>query len=184
MKTPKPPAAEHVEETHRAISRLDHEHHNRATAMQRAAEYLTRLIGRPAFLVTLAAGIAMWTAGNLAAHVLFKRALDPPPYNALESAASVFALLATVLILSTQRREDELADRRERLTLHLAILTEQKIAKAIELMEEMRRDAPALRDRHDDQAAAMAQAAGPQTVLDAIEAYRASPLGGLDQNAR
>ena len=152
--------------------------------MQRAAEYLTRLIGRPVFLVSLALGIALWVAGNLAAHVLFRRALDPPPFNALESAASVFALLATVLILSTQRREDELADRRERLTLHLAILTEQKTAKAIELLEELRRDAPTLRDRHDHQAAAMAEAAGPQTVLDAIEAYRNSPVGDPGDTAR
>ncbi len=182
MTRQKAPAAVHVEETHRAISRLDREHQKRATRLQRAAEYLTRLIGRPEFLAALAAGILAWVAGNFAAMQVFHHALDPPPFNTLELVASVFALLFTVLILSTQRREDELADRRERLTLHLAILTEQKTAKAIALLEEMRRDAPALRDRNDDQAAAMAQASGPQTVLDAIEAYRNSPSADLDRH--
>jgi uncharacterized membrane protein len=162
----------HVEETHRAMSRLDSEHQERATRMQRWTEQLTRFIGQPIFLAALCIAVVLWILGNFAAMKIFHRAFDPPPFNSLQVAASVLALLFTVLILSTQRREDELADRRERLTLHLAVLTEQKTAKAIELLEEMRRDAPALRDRHDDQAAAMAQASGPQTVLDAIEAYR------------
>ena len=172
---------EHVEETHRAMSGLDSEHRRRATRLQRATEHLTRSIGQPAFLALLCVAILLWVAGNLAALRLLGRAIDPPPFNVLQNIASVLALLFTVLIVSTQRREDELADRRERLTLHLAILTEQKTAKAIELLEEIRRDAPALRDRHDHQAAAMARPSGPQTVRDAIEAYRNSSPDALDE---
>ncbi len=52
-----------------------------------------------------------------------------------------------MLILTTQRRADELAQHREQLTLELAILSEQKTAKVIELLEEMRRDNPNLRNR-------------------------------------
>jgi uncharacterized membrane protein len=162
----------HVEETLGAISRLASEHERRATRLQRASEKLTSFIGQPAFLAGLCAAIMLWVCGNFAAMLVLHRAFDPPPFNRLQSLASVMALLFTVLILSTQRREDELADRRERLILHLAVLTEQKTAKAIELLEEIRRDAPALRDRHDRQAASMAQPTGPHTVLDAIEAYR------------
>ena len=161
----------HVEETLGAISRLASEHERRATRLQRASEKLTSVIGQPAFLASLCAAIMLWVCGNFAAMLLFRHAFDPPPFNLLQNLASVLALLFTVLILSTQRREDQLSDRRERLMLHLAVLTEQKTAKAIELLEEMRRDAPALRDRHDRQAAAMAQPTGPHTVLDAIEAH-------------
>jgi uncharacterized membrane protein len=171
MPQPNPPPG-HVEETHRALSQLDTEHQRRATAMQKATEQLTRVIGQPAFLTVLCAVIMIWIAGNLAAFHVFRSTIDPPPFNVLQNVASVLALLFTVLILSTQRREDELADRRERLTLHLAVLTEQKTAKAIELLEEMRRDAPALRNRDDHQAKEMAQSSGSQTVLDAIAAYR------------
>ncbi len=142
MTTASGPVAGQAEETHLAISRLDDAHQHRATRLQRAAERLTRFIGRPVFLAALMVIILAWLAANLLALRVLHRAPDPPPFNVLQTTASVLALLFTVLILSTQRRDDELADRRERLTLHLAILTEQKTAKAIALLEEMRRDAP------------------------------------------
>ena len=53
--------------------------------------------------------------------------------------------------------------------LELAILSEQKTAKVIHLLEESRRDNPLIRDRLDPQADAMAQLADPQLVLDAIK---------------
>ena len=85
------------------------------------------------------------------------------------------------MILATQRREDQLAGHREQLTLELAILGEQKSAKIIQLLEEMRRDDPSLANRVDHEAAAMATPADPQAVLDAIkdsheEALSADPV--------
>jgi len=74
-----------------------------------------------------------------------------------------------VLILGTQGREDQLARHRELLNLELAILSEQKTAKAIQLLEELRRDSPHIHDRVDEEADVMAQAAHPQSVLDAIK---------------
>ena len=79
-------------------------------------------------------------------------------------------------ILTTQRREDQLAGYREQLTLELAILGEQKSAKIIALLEEMRRDSPTLRNRVDEEATAMSVAADPQAVLDAIKETEDSPL--------
>ena len=64
---------------------------------------------------------------------------------------------------------DQLASYREQLTLELAILGEQKSAKISALLEEMWRDSPTLRNRIDEEAAAMAVAADPQAVLDAIK---------------
>jgi uncharacterized membrane protein len=78
-----------------------------------------------------------------------------------------------VLILATQRREDQLAQHREQLILELALLSEQKTAKVIELLEEFRRDNPHIHDRIDRQADAMAQPADPQQVLDSIKEIRA-----------
>ena len=73
------------------------------------------------------------------------------------------------MILTTQRRQDQLAQHREQLTLELSILSEQKTAKIIQLMEEARRDNPGLRNRVDEEAAAMAIPADPQSVLNAIK---------------
>ena len=79
------------------------------------------------------------------------------------------SLYMVVLILATQRREDQLAQRRELLILELAILSEQKTAKVIQLLEESRRDNPLIRNRLDPEAETMAQPADPQSVLDAIK---------------
>jgi uncharacterized membrane protein len=89
----------------------------------------------------------------------------------------------TVLILTTQRRDDQLAGYREQLTLELAILGEQKSAKTIALLEEMRADSPHLRSRADSEAAAMAVAADPQTVLDAIKDSQMPDLPAVGQDA-
>ena len=75
----------------------------------------------------------------------------------------------TILILTTQRREDELAGLREQLILELAILTEQKSAKIIALLEELRRDAPNISDREDRQAEALSTPADPNAVADALK---------------
>jgi uncharacterized membrane protein len=87
----------------------------------------------------------------------------------MQGAISLSALYMTTLILITQRREDELASHREQLILELGILSEQKSAKIIELLEELRRDAPDLRNRVDPEATAMSMAADPQEVLNAIK---------------
>jgi len=79
------------------------------------------------------------------------------------------ALYMTVLILTTQRREDEFAAHREQLTLELAILSEQKSAKIIALLEELRRDDPHIHDRDDTEADALSTPADPNAVLEAIQ---------------
>ena len=48
-------------------------------------------------------------------------------------ALSLASLYMVLLVYATQRRDDQLAERREQLTLELALLNEQKTAKLIEL---------------------------------------------------
>ncbi len=159
----------HIEETIRSIARLHAEHHRNATRLQRIVDRLTAFVGRPRFIGILTLTVIVWVGGNLAALLLGGAPLDPPPFPWLDGAVSLGALYITILILSTQRREDQLAQHREQLTLELAILSEQKTAKVIELLEEMRRDMPSLRNRVDAEAEAMAVPADPQSVLEAIK---------------
>ena len=81
----------------------------------------------------------------------------------------MLALYMTILILATQRREDELAGYREQLTLELAILSEQKTAKIISMLQAMRTDNPNTPDIEDSEADAMSDPADPQAVLDRIK---------------
>ncbi len=165
----------HIEDTVQAIAKLHADHHSSAGALQHVVERLTAWIGRPAFIALMSLAIAAWAGGNLAAGFSGRTPLDPAPFAWLQGALGLLALYVTVLILTTQRRDDQLAGYREQLTLELAILGEQKSAKIIQHLEEMRRDSPHLRNRVDEEAEAMAVAADPQAVLDAIKETEGPP---------
>jgi uncharacterized membrane protein len=158
----------HVQEMVQSIVRMHEQHDSEATPLERLTEELTAAIGRPAALLWLALAAIGWSLVNLYGGRLGFAPPDPPPFSGLQLAASLAALGVTVIILTTQRRADKLAGLRAQLTLELAILGEQKTAKVIKLLEELRRDDPLLRDRQDPEAAEMAEPSDPKVVLDAL----------------
>ena len=170
----------HIEETVKAIGRVQAQHENEATPLERLMEQLTAAIGRPAFLVWLALAVAAWTLGNALSPRFGYAPIDPPPFSWLQGAISLSALSVTVIILTSQRRADKLAGLRAQLTLELAILGEQKTAKVIDLLEEHRRDNPLMADRSDPEANDMAKPADPEAVLEAIAA---APAAETDEDA-
>jgi uncharacterized membrane protein len=56
--------------------------------------------------------------------------------------------------------------------VQLALLAEQRTAKLIALLEALRKDDPAIPDRIDAEAQAMAEPADTEAVLDAMHAKR------------
>jgi uncharacterized membrane protein len=150
-------------------ARLRQEHWHEASLLQQTVDRATRVIGWPGFVVVLGITIAVWVIANLAEGWLGYPMIDPPPFEDLATGMSGGALVVAALILTTQRREDKLADYRAQLILELSIANDQKIAKIIELLEESRRDNPALSDRVDDQAHAMSTPSDAVAVLEAIK---------------
>ena len=165
----------HIETTVEAIARLHADHLRKAGRLQRLVERVTAWIGRPVVLAGLTVLIAAWIGANLAARHLGAAPWDAPPFGFLQDALGMLALYVTILILATQRREDQLAVFREQLSLELAILGEQKSAKIIALLEEMRAEHPELSNREDAEAAAMGVAADPDAMLAAIKQRQDSP---------
>lgn len=159
----------HVEDTVEAVARFHSAHEAEAGALQRAIERLTRRAGRPAFAALLTLLVVSWVALNLSLIAFGRKPVDEPPFIWLQGAVALTALYMTVFILTTQRREDKLAGLRDQLTLELAILSEQKSAKIIGLLEELRRDAPNISDRPDEQADALSTPADPDAVLHALK---------------
>jgi uncharacterized membrane protein len=159
-----------------ATARLRAEHHEATTALQRTVDRLTHLVGLPGFVAVLTVAILAWMGANIVAGMLGVHRADPPPFVWLQGAISTCALYVAALILTTQRRQDQLASHREQLTLELAIVADQKVAKIIELLEELRRDSPTLANRSDHAAHAMSTPSDPHLVLDAIKAERPGAL--------
>jgi uncharacterized membrane protein len=94
----------------------------------------------------------------------------PRDLHVIEIENRVILIETAAIILFTQPHDDEMATRREQITLELAILSEQKSAKIIALLEEFHRNDPNQGDYRDEVAEALAQPADPQVVLDAIRA--------------
>jgi uncharacterized membrane protein len=148
---------------------LRHAHRQESGVMQRGVDRVTGIIGWPGSVVWLGATMISWIVANLAAERLGYQPVDPPPFAGLEFIAASGALVVAMLILTTQRREDRLADHRAQLILELSIANDQKIAKIIGLLEESRRDNPAITDRVDDLAAAMSTPSDTAAVIGAIK---------------
>jgi len=159
----------HIEQTVQAIARLHVEHRRGATRLQRAVDGLTRAFGRPRFAGLLSLFILGWLGVNIALPAFGRPPFDPWPFNGLNGVAGLVALFMTVFILITQRRDDQLSELREQLTLELALLSEQKAAKLIELMEELRRDLPNVQNRVDREADALSLPADPEAVLEVLK---------------
>jgi uncharacterized membrane protein len=160
--------AVHIDETISSIAKLRAEHQENATPMQRRVDRVAKFLGRPRFIASISLVVVGWVGLNLVSAALGFRAVDPPPFPWLSEAVSLVSLYMVVLILIAQEREDQLGRQREMLILELAILSEQKIAKVIQLLEESRRDDPNICDRRDPEAETMGQAADTRSVLDAI----------------
>lgn len=159
---------DHVGHAVRSVEQLHAEHQARATQPQRWVNRTAALMARPWFTALMVLGVGAWIAVNTVLSRLGLQAIDVPAFPWLQAAASLFSLFVVMLVLVAQKHEDELNAHRDTLTLELAILSEHKLAKVIELLEELRRDSPHIPDRVDPQAQQMAEPADAGSVLAAV----------------
>ena len=169
MTVPADSLPEHVSQHVDTIAALHARAESRVSIHQRVVEAVTSNLGRPLFLNLVLACLAFWVLLNLFPRRFGILPFDPPPFSLLSGIVSTGGLLLAIVILITQNRQARLAERRAQLDLQVSLLTEQKIAKLIALVEELRHDLPSVRNRRDPEAEAMAEATDPHAVLDALE---------------
>jgi uncharacterized membrane protein len=142
------------------------------SASQRVLEAISGSVGRPLYLGAIVLLAALWIFANVMAHHLGFAELDPAPFFWLQGLVSLGALLTTTVLLIKQNRLAKLEERRAHLELQVNLLTEQKTTKLINLMEELRRDLPMVRDRDDPEAAALQQPTDAVQVLAELDERR------------
>lgn len=118
--------ADQVEATIERLVELHENHQRHATQTQNLANRVTATLRRPASLAIILVLMIGWIAGNYAAERLGWTALEEFPFTDLAFLATIAALLIALLILTTQRREQVLADKRAKLALQIAMLSERK----------------------------------------------------------
>lgn len=151
-----------------ATSLLRSQHRSATSRLQKAIDRMTAIAAHPFSVPAIAAFIFAWIGFNSAGFARHAAMFDPPPFFALQGLICGVSLLIGALLVSTQRSEAQLADLRAHLILEMAILAERKSSKAIQLLEEYRRDNPLVADRRDDEARAMAAPADHAIVLSSI----------------
>jgi uncharacterized membrane protein len=132
---------------------------------QRVLENLSRFLGRPVFLGIILLFVALWMLVNAALRTQHMAQFDPPPFFWLQGIVGLGALLTATVVLTRQNRLATLSEQRAHLDLKVTLLTEQKAAKIIDILEELRRDMPMVQNRHDPEAAALQQSMKPDQVL-------------------
>ena len=136
---------------------------------QRLVERVSHFIGRPIFLIGILGFVGIWIASQVDAPYIRWTPFDPWPFPILHGLLTLIALITTTIVLIAQNRLTKLEQQNAHLDLQVNLLTEQKVTKLVHLIEELRRDLPMVRDRHDPQAAAMQQPADTTEVLSAIK---------------
>jgi uncharacterized membrane protein len=125
--------------------------------------------GKPWFMGVILLFVAAWITANTVLRHLGLAEFDRPPYFWLQGMVGLGALLTATMVLGKENRLARLAEQRSTLDLKVTLLTEQKVAKVIELLEELRRDLPGVRPRDDPGAASLRQPMNPELVLAALD---------------
>lgn len=145
---------------------------------QRILERISNFIGQPVFLGFILLFVALWMLANALLRLFGMTEFDPAPFPWLGGIVSLGALLTATVVLIKQNRLAKIEEQRAHLDLKVTLLTEQKAAKLIDLVEELRRDLPNVINRHDSEAVALRQSMNPGLVLAALD-ERSVPDGPL-----
>lgn len=175
------PLPEHIGQNIEAIVALHTSAERDVPRHQRVVEAATTFFGRPAFLYSSLLVVALWMLPNVLPQSLGLPHFDPAPFDLLQLTLGIISLPMTIAILIKQERQEKLAEQRAQLSLQLNLLSEQKIAKLIALIEELRCDLPNVENRYDFDVEVMKQAADPKVVMDALEKTLAEELAELQK---
>jgi uncharacterized membrane protein len=142
---------------------------SQVSAVQAFIESVSRFFGSPAYFAFVIAFIVVWVAVNVWGHAAGWRHVDDPPFFVLQGLVSSNALLLTVAVLIRQSRMAQVADHRSHLDLQINMLTEQKVTKALQIIDALQRELTALRKRPDAEVEEMTKPADAHALMHAIK---------------
>lgn len=135
--------------------------------LQLAIERVSDFFGSPAYFAFAVVFMVSWIGLNTWGTAAGWKHVDEPPFFWLQGLVSANALLLTIAVLIRQRRTSQLADHRAHLDLQINLLTEQKVAKLLKLLDQRLGAEPsAAPDREIDE---LAEPVDAEALLHAIK---------------
>lgn len=163
------PAKENLE----LLEKFDDRKQPGISAFQRSIERISAFFGSPSYFMFSTIFIAVWVAANLWGTHAGWQHVDEPPFFWLQGMVSSNALLLTVAVLIRQNRMSQMTEHRSHLDLQINLLTEQKVTKILQIIDEMQRESMKLRGNSPEpsreQLSEMTKPADPHAILDAIK---------------
>jgi uncharacterized membrane protein len=144
------------------------------SGVQLLIERISAFLGSPAYFAFAVAFIVIWMLVNgWGAHVGW-HPVDQPPFFWLQGLVTSNALLLTVAVLIRQNRMAQVAEHRSHLDLQINLLSEQKVTKILQIVDELQRELTALRGRPDSDVAEMTKPADAHALMHAIKQKQTS----------
>lgn len=159
---------EHIIKNVETIDKYHTQNQQKIAADHRILNKIAAFLARPGFLYLQIGFFAVWIGcTSLAERNLIAK--NFPLFDLHLHGLEVASLLITTEVLIAQAHQEKVAEERSHLMLQLNLVTEQKIAKSIALIEELRIDLPNVKNRYDVEAEVMQQASDPQAILEVIQ---------------
>ena len=161
-----PGLANIIERNIRTIIRLRLKAGRERSLQDRIADVITSFSGRMVFVYVHIVWFGVWillNSGRVGAHPF-----DPFPYGLLTMVVSLEAIFLSTLVLITQNRLSEDAERRADLDLHVGLLTEHEVTRVLQMLDAIQ-DKMGIKDHADSELADLEMETKPEDVLAEIE---------------
>jgi uncharacterized membrane protein len=151
-----------------AIANHQDRYQQNSTAHQRGLDKVAAIFCQSKFLYVQIGFLTTWAiCSDLSDRYILLA--NFPRFDLREEGLGVASLLISTGVLIYQTRQGKISEDRSHLMLQLNLITEQKIAKLISLVEELRTDLPNVKNRADLEAQIMQQVIDPQAILEVIQ---------------
>lgn len=141
----------------------------KVSVAQQRIERISAFFGSPAYFAFAVLFVLAWIGINTWGAQAGWHPVDAPPFFWLQGLVSCNALLLTVAVLIRQNRMAQVAEHRSHLDLQINLLSEQKVTKILQIVDELQRELSALRKRPDSEVAEMTKPADAHALMHAIK---------------
>lgn len=172
VRTESPRLASIISRNIEKIERLRAEDLKARSLQERAADAITDFSGRMAFVYLHVGWFALWIVLN--SGMLGFKPFDPFPYSLLTMVVSLEAIFLSAFVLITQNRMSLEAERRADLHLHVDLLAEHEVTRALCMLDAIHQKLGITEDEEREDLPELELETRPEDVLAAIRHLEAA----------